>query len=443
MPPVDASYEPGSANSFAKYYQDSAFNRNRLASEERANKLGDLQYGQEVDRENTSRALKSYFANKNPNDPDFEQGLGMIVGPQGVADFQKKQAEAKKTKLDLRVRQDEFTDKLRKNLSRNPSDANVIAWGEDGVIEGLFSEEEAKRNTQELLAMPPEERKKYLAPESEQPDPAEVATMRRLGFPMTPQGYAQFRDTQRQERLLSQEEEAQKIRIAGAGRAPSEPRDDPRLVVTNTFTDNEGNVTKTNKFGEVIGTPLVGIGKSKSADLSPTELKLVSDTDTLALTARNGLSALKEAKAENDKAYSGVLAGPRAALVDNVYSTEASRSTSIMQNLVGEQALANLKASFGGAPTEGERTFLLDLQASVNKEPRVRKRILERGEKLLEERIKAYETKSEQIRSGTYGKPKAAAAALSKEDAEALAWANQNPSDPRSAQIKAKLEGKK
>lgn len=438
MPPVDASYEPGSANSFAKYYQDSAFNRNRLASEERANKLGDLQYQQEVDKENQARALKSYFANKNPNDPDFNQGLGMIVGPQGVANYEKQQLEAKKSKLGLRVQQDEFLDKLKKNLSRNPSDANVIAWGEDGVIDGLFSEEEAKANTRELLAMPPEERKKYLAGESDQPDPAEVATMRRLGFPLTPEGYAKYRDMQRADRLMSPAEEAQKIRIAGAGRAPSEPRDDPRLVVANTFTDNEGNVTKTNKFGEVIGTPLAGVGKSKSADLSPSELKLVSDTDTLALTARNGLSALKEAKALNDTAYSGYLAGPRAAMVDNIYSTEASRNTTLMQNLVDEQALANLKASFGGSPTEGERAFLRELQASVNKEPRVRKQIIERGERLLEERIKAYETKSEQIRSGTYGKPKAAAAP-SKEDAEALAWANQNPSDPRSAAIKAKL----
>lgn len=222
MPPVDASYEPGSANSFAKYYQDSAFNRNKLAADERANKLGDLQYQQELDKENQARALKSYFANKNPNDPDFNQGLGMIVGPQGVANYEKQQLEAKKSKLGLRVQQDEFTDKLKKNLSRNPSDENVIAWGQDAVIDGLFTQEQAEANTRELLAMPPEERKKYLAGESDQPDPAEVATMRRLGFPMTPEGYAQYRDMQRADRLLSPEEEAQKIRIAGA-RPPTEP----------------------------------------------------------------------------------------------------------------------------------------------------------------------------------------------------------------------------
>lgn len=49
--------------------------------------------------------------------------------------------------------------------------------------------------------------------------PPDVATMRALGFPITQAGYAAFREAQRQDRLLTPEEEAQKVRIAGAGAA--------------------------------------------------------------------------------------------------------------------------------------------------------------------------------------------------------------------------------
>jgi hypothetical protein len=51
----------------------------------------------------------------------------------------------------------------------------------------------------------------------------EVQTMRALGIPITPAGYQQYRDAQRQDRMLSPAEEAQKVRIGQATRplAPS------------------------------------------------------------------------------------------------------------------------------------------------------------------------------------------------------------------------------
>jgi hypothetical protein len=52
---------------------------------------------------------------------------------------------------------------------------------------------------------------------------ADVRTMKELGYPLTQAGYAAFRDAQRQERILTPAEEAQKIRIANASRAPLQP----------------------------------------------------------------------------------------------------------------------------------------------------------------------------------------------------------------------------
>ena len=50
--------------------------------------------------------------------------------------------------------------------------------------------------------------------------PAEVQTMRALGYPMTQAGFAAFRDAQRPDRLLTTQELQQKLQIAAAGRAP-------------------------------------------------------------------------------------------------------------------------------------------------------------------------------------------------------------------------------
>jgi len=52
---------------------------------------------------------------------------------------------------------------------------------------------------------------------------ADVRTMKELGYPLTQAGYAAFRDAQRPERILTPAEEAQRIRIANASRAPLQP----------------------------------------------------------------------------------------------------------------------------------------------------------------------------------------------------------------------------
>lgn len=74
---------PNLTNVLTEGYYAGVDRSNALANQERANKLADLQYNQAIEAENQTRALRSYFANKNPNDPDFDQGLGMIAGPQG------------------------------------------------------------------------------------------------------------------------------------------------------------------------------------------------------------------------------------------------------------------------------------------------------------------------------------------------------------------------
>lgn len=53
--------------------------------------------------------------------------------------------------------------------------------------------------------------------------PADVKTMQSLGYPLTQEGFKQFREAFRTDRLLTPEEEAQKVRIANASRPPAQP----------------------------------------------------------------------------------------------------------------------------------------------------------------------------------------------------------------------------
>jgi len=91
-------------------------------------------------------------------------------------------------------------------------------------------------------------------------DPADLVMMRQLGYPQTPAGFQAYRDDQRQERMLTPEEERQKIRIAAAGRAPraeAAPRtqqvtlDDGSLGIVNMDT---GVITRST----VGGAPVKG-----------------------------------------------------------------------------------------------------------------------------------------------------------------------------------------
>jgi hypothetical protein len=52
---------------------------------------------------------------------------------------------------------------------------------------------------------------------------ADVRTMKELGYPLTQEGYAAFFNDKRQDRILTPAEEAQRIRIANASRAPLQP----------------------------------------------------------------------------------------------------------------------------------------------------------------------------------------------------------------------------
>jgi len=65
--------------------------------------------------------------------------------------------------MELKTARKKFGDDLKRNLSANPSNENVVAWGQDAVIQGIYTPQEVELTVQQLLALPPAERVRVLA----------------------------------------------------------------------------------------------------------------------------------------------------------------------------------------------------------------------------------------------------------------------------------------
>lgn len=314
---------------------------NALANQERANKLADLQYQQAMDAETQRRALQSYYANKNPNDPDFEQGLGMIVGPQGVMDYRTKKAAAGKAEFEFRAKKDDFLNQFKRNASADPSGANLAKWRDIAVREGFYSAEEADDTVEQLLQMPIEERVRVLSQAGASPgelkpsniqvnrggqtDVAQVAAFG--GAPRTVGTYADV--------PLPAAVVAQKRDIAKAGG-------------TNVNIDTSGK-----KYGERFGTLAAENDmKLMTTAQSAPELAATADriTDLLAtgkvITGTGANARLQIAKALN-------LAGGN--------DDESIRNTEVLVSQLAATTLESIKSSGLGSGqgfTDKDREFL-------------------------------------------------------------------------------------
>lgn len=72
-------------------------------------------------------------------------------------------AAADKSAFELKAAQRKFGEDLKRGLSANPSDANIIAFGEDAVLQGLYTPEQVKATVSELLALPAADRVRILS----------------------------------------------------------------------------------------------------------------------------------------------------------------------------------------------------------------------------------------------------------------------------------------
>lgn len=144
--------------------------------------------------------------------------------------------------------------------------------------------------------------------------------------------------------------------------------------------------------------------REDQAPLTATDKKAILEADEMVQTADTALPLLERALEINDSAYSGPLASTRG-YISGTLGSDAGQATLEYDNLVQQQALATLKATFGAAPTEGERKILLDIAGSSNQPPEIRKGILERAKQAVQRRQQFYRDRAGEMRGGSFYKP--------------------------------------
>ena len=202
----------------------------------------------------------------NPAAADYENQLFRVNPTLGIQ-FRKEQSTAKaqqaaqaKSEFDLKAAQRKFGDDLKRSLSSNPSDANIIAFGEDAVIQGLYSPDQVKSTVSQLLALPPADRVRILSQAGASASELKptIQNVNRSGqtdvlsvpaFGGTPVVAGTYADVP-----LPAGVEEQKARIALAGRPPR-PEAAPR---TQQVTLSDGSLGIVNMDTGVITPSTVG-----------------------------------------------------------------------------------------------------------------------------------------------------------------------------------------
>jgi hypothetical protein len=139
--------------------------------------------------------------------------------------------------------------------------------------------------------------------------------------------------------------------------------------------------------------------------MSAAAQKELMETDEQIQGGAAALTLLQQAKAINNKAMGFTGAGMVASvgtLLPQMVRPQTVDDTQTLDNILQSQALPQLKAIFGGMPTEGERKILLDVQGSSSKPPAVREGIFQRAEEAIKARQKFAIDKAKALRSGIY-----------------------------------------
>ena len=144
--------------------------------------------------------------------------------------------------------------------------------------------------------------------------------------------------------------------------------------------------------------------KAQQAKLTGPEIKMKTEAEDLIASSKQSLLDLKQAYALNPNSLAGGwLDKGQQFLAEAAGSKDpVIVNTRILNNLLGSQGLAKLKATFGGSPTEGERAILMELEGIGSKTKEERGAVIKRAYKVLQDRTAREQARLDQINSGAY-----------------------------------------
>jgi hypothetical protein len=144
--------------------------------------------------------------------------------------------------------------------------------------------------------------------------------------------------------------------------------------------------------------------KTQQAKLSGPEIKMKSEAEDLIASSKQSLLDLKQAYALNPNSLAGGWLDKGQQFLSEAAGSKdpVIVNTRILNNLLGSQGLAKLKATFGGSPTEGERAILMELEGIGSKTKEERGAVIKRAYKVLQDRTAREQARLDQINSGAY-----------------------------------------
>jgi len=148
----------------------------------------------------------------------------------------------------------------------------------------------------------------------------------------------------------------------------------------------------------------INSGKYPKEDQSPltaTDKKAIMEADEMVMTNSSVIDNLKQAKVLSKDAF-GFKGAGIVSQAGSLIGNDASQATVEMDNLITQNALGQLKAVFGGAPTEGERAILMQIQGASSQPDAVRQKIFDRAIEMANKRLKFNQQKADELRGGTY-----------------------------------------
>ena len=148
----------------------------------------------------------------------------------------------------------------------------------------------------------------------------------------------------------------------------------------------------------------IDAANKRGTQMTATEIKLRTETEDRLAGVERALKDVAEAYSLNPNSYAGGWLDKGARWLYEVAGSDDPKiiNTRRIDNLLGSQALESLKAVFGGAPTEGERAILLELQGIGAKSIEERAEIMERAYEVLQDRQARDTRRLDDILSGAY-----------------------------------------
>lgn len=288
-------------------------------------------------------------------------------------------AAASTSEFELKAKQRKFLTDLKRDLSSNPSDANITAFGEDAVLQGLYTPEQAQATVQQLLAIPAADRQQifaqsgasaaelrpqvvapgaslvqgnkavYTAPFAPEKPPAPPAAVAEYTFAKTPDG-GNFKGSF-QDFITAR---------AAAGRAPAQPVAPTITQIVDPSNPNQMITVDARRYqGGGVGSPgVLGVGgkepgaavRENKAEAGKTQL--ADDLDNLRAsfttldkmraipsTERNALSNIAAATAATGIGQvAGRFVGTEAQVEREIINSARTRLVNSIKNATGMSA---------------------------------------------------------------------------------------------------------